>query len=115
MSITPQICLGHTIPLKPVIDFLRNTGLGFSNILNFEDGSPNQHTILDKEGAEDTGESGRMVTQTWTYQPKNTEERIRKEKKVQVRNEYIGNTQKCKLLLIYRRARRGGVFFCYKS
>jgi hypothetical protein len=29
-----------------------------------------------------------MVTQTWTYQPKNTEERIGKE--VQVRNEYIG-------------------------
>jgi hypothetical protein len=47
-----------------------------------------------------------MVTQTWTYQPKNTEESIGKEKKVQVRNEYIGNTEKCKLLIIHRRARR---------
>jgi hypothetical protein len=33
-----------------------------------------------------------MVTQTWAYQPKNTEEMIGKEKNVQVRNEYIGNT-----------------------
>jgi hypothetical protein len=48
----------------------------------------------------------RMATQTWTYQPKNTEERIGKEKKVQVRNEYIGNTEKCKILKIHRRARR---------
>jgi hypothetical protein len=64
--ITPQICLGHTTPLKPVIDFLRKTGLGFSN----------------------------------------TEERIGNEKKVQVRNEYIGNTGKCKLQIIHRRARR---------
>jgi hypothetical protein len=47
-----------------------------------------------------------MVTQTWTYQPKNTEERIGNEKKVQVRNEYIGNTGKCKLQIIHRRARR---------
>jgi hypothetical protein len=47
-----------------------------------------------------------MVTQTWTYQPKNTEERIGKEKKVQVRNEYIGNTEKFKLWIIHRRARR---------
>jgi hypothetical protein len=47
-----------------------------------------------------------MVTQTWAYQPKNTKERIGKEKKVQVRNEYIGNTEKCKLLIIHRRARR---------
>jgi hypothetical protein len=57
IPITPQICLGHTTPLKPVMDFLRKTGLGFSNTLNFEDGSPNQQTILDREGAEDTGES----------------------------------------------------------
>jgi basic membrane lipoprotein Med (substrate-binding protein (PBP1-ABC) superfamily) len=47
-----------------------------------------------------------MVTQTWTYQAKNSEERIGKEKKVQVRNEYIENTEKCKLLIIHRRARR---------
>jgi hypothetical protein len=46
-----------------------------------------------------------MVTQTWTCQPKNTEERTGKENKVQVRNEYIGNTEKCKLLIIHRRAR----------
>jgi hypothetical protein len=56
IPITPQICLGHTTPLKPVINFLRKTSLGFSNTLNFEDGSPNQQTILDREGAEDTGE-----------------------------------------------------------
>jgi hypothetical protein len=57
IPITLQICLGHTTPLKPVIDFLRKTSLGVSNTLNFEDGSPNQQTILDREGTEDTGES----------------------------------------------------------
>jgi hypothetical protein len=57
IPITPQICLGHTTPLKPVIGFLRKTGLRFSNTLNFEDGSQNQQTILDREGTEDTGES----------------------------------------------------------
>jgi hypothetical protein len=57
IPITPQICLGHTTPLKPVIDFLRKTGLSFSNTLNFEDGLPNQQTILDREGTEDIGES----------------------------------------------------------
>jgi hypothetical protein len=68
---------------KPVIDFLRKTGIGFSDTLNFEDGSPNRQTILDGEGTRDTGileNQRRMVTQTWTYQPKNTEERIRKYK-----------------------------------
>jgi hypothetical protein len=30
---------------------------GFLNTLNFEDRSPNQQTILDREGTEDTGES----------------------------------------------------------
>jgi hypothetical protein len=73
-------------PLKPVINFLRKTGLGFLNTLNFEDGSPNQQTILI------LGNQRRMVTQTWTYQPKNTEEKIGKLKKIQVRNEYIRNT-----------------------
>jgi hypothetical protein len=56
IPITPQICLGHTT-LKLVIDFLRKTGPGFSDTLNFEDGSPNQQTTLDREGTEDTGGS----------------------------------------------------------
>jgi hypothetical protein len=54
-----------------------------------------------------------MVTQTWTYQPKNTEEMIGKEKKIQVRNECIGNTEKFKLLIIHRRARRGEEEFSF--
>jgi hypothetical protein len=58
IPITLQMCLGHTTPLKPIIDFLPKTGLGFSNTLNFQDGLPNQQTILDREGTEDTGESG---------------------------------------------------------
>jgi hypothetical protein len=32
------------------------TDLGFSNTLNFKDGSPNQQTIPDREGTEYTGE-----------------------------------------------------------
>jgi hypothetical protein len=50
------MCLGHTT--KACYQLPRKTGLGFSNTSNFEDGSPNQQTILDREGAGGTGESG---------------------------------------------------------
>jgi hypothetical protein len=41
---------------------------------------------------ETLGDQKRMITQTWTYQPKNTKEKIGKLKKMQVRKAYIGNT-----------------------
>jgi hypothetical protein len=42
---------------KACIDFLRQTSLGYSNTLNFEDRPPNRQSVLDIEGTEDTGGS----------------------------------------------------------